>query len=99
MNMTLQAQLTGVSSLDFTPEGSEPIQFGELHILEPLDTRRGDAAGGRTSVVQCDLAMAKQLVAAWKGPMNLALEMQQVTDRKGRRLQVCVGSHAVKAAA
>lgn len=98
MNMTMNAQVTGVSSLDFTPDVGEPIQFGELHILEPLDTRRGDSAGGRTSVVQCDLAMAKQLVAGWKGPVQLALEMQNVTDRKGRRMQICVGAHALKAA-
>lgn len=98
MNMTMQCQVTGVSSLDFTPDGGDPIQFGELHILEPLDTRRGDAAGGRTSVIQCDLPMAKQLVATWKGPLDLLLEMQNVTDRKGRRLQICVGARQAKAA-
>lgn len=98
MNMTMQCQVTGVSSLDFTPDNGDPIQFGELHILEPLDTRRGDAAGGRTSVIQCDLAMAKQLVSAWKGPMEMLLEMQNVTDRKGRRLQICVGARLPKAA-
>jgi len=99
MNLQMQARLTGVTSLDFTPDGGDPIQFGELHILEPLDTRRGDAAGDRTSVLQCDLAMAKQLVAAWRGPVDMVLELQQVTDRKGRRNQIVVSARlAAKAA-
>lgn len=99
MNMTMQARVTGVTSLDFTPDGGEPIQFGELHILEPLDTRRGDAAGERTSVLQCDLDMAKQLVSVWRGPSDLMLEIQQVTDRKGRRQQIVVGARSVQQAA
>ena len=99
MNMQMQARLTGVTSLDFTPDGGEPIQFGELHILEPLDTRRGDAAGDRTSVLQCELAMAKQPGSTWKGPLDLVLELQPVTDRKGRRNQIVVGARTPQKAA
>lgn len=95
MKMQMQVEVRGVSALEFTPDSGEPVAFGELHILEPLDTRRGDAAGDRTTVVQCDLALARDWIKAWRGPVQAVLDLENVTDRKGRRLQVCVGARAV----
>ncbi len=91
MNMQLPARLTGVTCLDFTPDKGDPVRFGELHFLEPFDSRRGDAAGARTSLIQCDLDLARQLVHSWKGDVDVILDVENVTDRKGRRSQLCRG--------
>jgi len=101
MNMQVPYRVMGIFPLEFQPETGERIEFAEFFVYEPFDPKKG-GVGGCTRPLRCELAFAKPFIAAWpRGveSVEMVLELQQFTDRKGRMTQLVVGARPLKQAA